>query len=380
VRWWDHWLKGADNGAMEEPALRAWMQDYVRPAPHQRMRPGRWVGEAQWPSPRLPSVRYFPSCDRGLSPVRAEPSRHVQGRSALSGQHAGAWCPYGFPTEFPPDQRAEDGLAVSFTTAPIESRIEALGEPQVSLELQVDRPLALIAVRLCDVAPDGSSLLVARGLLNLTHRHSHVDLEPMPVDRPVTVSLPLDIVGHAFDPGHRIRLAVSSGYWPFAWPSPEPVTLTLITGEATFLELPVREPDGSDAQLRPFGEPESTPPALGHVAHDIHCWAVHKLESEIAETELASLEETTLQSTDTQFGERISRRFACHDQDPLSAWVEHRGEHFLTRGDWRIRIVTRTTMSCTSDAFLITKELDAFEGDARVHGARSNIEVPRDLV
>ncbi len=53
--------------------------------------------------------------------------------------------------------------------------MEILGFPQVQLKLSVDQPNALLAVRLCDVAPDGASRLVSWGLLNLTHRDGHAD-------------------------------------------------------------------------------------------------------------------------------------------------------------------------------------------------------------
>ena len=43
LRWWDHWLKGIDTGVMDEPMLRAWMTDSVKPAPHHEVLPGRWV-------------------------------------------------------------------------------------------------------------------------------------------------------------------------------------------------------------------------------------------------------------------------------------------------------------------------------------------------
>ena len=49
LRWWDHWLKGIDTGIMDEPVLRAWMQESVRPATTYAERPGRWVAETAWP-------------------------------------------------------------------------------------------------------------------------------------------------------------------------------------------------------------------------------------------------------------------------------------------------------------------------------------------
>jgi uncharacterized protein len=380
VRWWDRWLKGVDNGAMDGPALRAWMQEYVRPATHQRLRPGRWVGEERWPSRHNETARRFAHAGGSLAIEPGARRHEVHVASAQLGADAGAWCPYGFATEFPPDQRGEDALSLCFTTAPLTERLEILGVPEVSLELLVDRPLALVAARLCDVAPDSSSLLVTRGLLNLTHRESHCEPRSMPVDQPTSVSLPLDITGHAFAEGHRIRLAISAGYWPFAWPSPEPVTLTLITGPGTSLELPIRSPSDDDAELGPFAEPETTAPPRGSVEHELTRRITRRLEQQLVETEIAGFERTRLEDSGLEFGERISRVFSLQEGDPLSARVEHTAEHFLARGAWRIRIHTRTSMSCTADAFLVTRELDAYQGEERVHAARSSVTIPRDFV
>ena len=52
LRWWDHWLKGRDTGIMNEPKLRAWIQDSAAPAADYDERPGRWVREAAWPPTR----------------------------------------------------------------------------------------------------------------------------------------------------------------------------------------------------------------------------------------------------------------------------------------------------------------------------------------
>jgi uncharacterized protein len=52
LRWWDHWLKDEDRGIMAEPMLRAFIEDWTPPGGRDPM-PGRFVGEAQWPSPRI---------------------------------------------------------------------------------------------------------------------------------------------------------------------------------------------------------------------------------------------------------------------------------------------------------------------------------------
>jgi len=52
LRWWDHWLKGEDRGAMAEPMLRAFLEEWSPPGGRDPA-PGRFVGEDQWPSPRI---------------------------------------------------------------------------------------------------------------------------------------------------------------------------------------------------------------------------------------------------------------------------------------------------------------------------------------
>ena len=81
----------------------------------------------------------------------------------------------------------------------------------MELELDSDRPVAQLAARLCDVAPDGTSLLVTRGVLNLTHRESHEEPSPLVPGERFQVSLQLDGIAQAIPAGHRLRLAVSPG-------------------------------------------------------------------------------------------------------------------------------------------------------------------------
>jgi uncharacterized protein len=378
VRWWDHWLRGDDNGAMSTPVLRVWMQEYDVPAARHARRSGRWIAQHEWPPAQVTTRALFPRTGAALEIEPGPDARELHVASELSGADAGAWCPYGEVTDFPPDQRGEDGLALSFTSAPLAERVEVLGIPEVTLSLTVDRPLALVAARLCDIAPDGSSLLIARGLLNLSHRRSHVELEPMVEGEPTVVLVPLDLTGHAFAPGHRIRLAISSSYWPFAWPGPENVALEVLLGSETRLELPVRGPASSEDRLPEFDAPEQTAPPPGPVGHTP--W--RRLERDLASgrltVEVGSDEHSQLDRL--EFGERVTRRFTIHAGEPLSARADCEGHHFLSRDEWRIAIRLRTSMSATTDSFLVTKDLDAFEGDVCVHSARSAVELPRDGV
>src|SRR5207248_11774344 len=132
---------------------------------------------------------------------------------------AGDWCPYGAPEELPPDQRAEDGLCLCWTGPPLAEQLEILGFPEAVLTVAADRPSALVCVRLCDVAPDGNSTLVTRGLLNLTHRGGHDEPRPLEPGRRELVRVDLKAIGQVVPAGHQLRVAVSTAYWPWAFPS-----------------------------------------------------------------------------------------------------------------------------------------------------------------
>ncbi len=257
VRWWDRWLKDIKNGIDDEPAYRVWMQEAVPPQSTYEARPGRWVAERTWPSPAIEERRFHLNAD-GLGD-HPGPSDVLSISSPLTtGLLAGEWCGFGLPGELASDQRPDDRGSLCFDSAPLAERTEILGAPVVDLEIAADRPVAQVAVRLNDVAPDGASTKVTFGVLNLTHRDSHEHPKPLVPGERYRVRVQLNDIAHAFPPGHRLRIAVSSSYWPIIWPSPTPVTLTLVAGAST-LTLPVRPPRNDDDDLPGFDEPETAP-------------------------------------------------------------------------------------------------------------------------
>jgi predicted acyl esterase len=379
VRFWDLWLKGIETGAMDGPLLRAWMQESVAPGPGHAEWPGRWIAEPAWPPAARPPLVLHPS-PTGLSAAPPEEARldHLGVDSA--GLDSGAWCPYGHQVDYPTDQRQEDALALALDGEPLAERLEVFGDPVAALELSCDRPLGLVAVRLCDVAPDGSSLLVSRGLLNLTHRRDHEVIEPVRPGERMSVRVPLDSLGHAFPAGHRIRLTVSPTYWPFAWPSPEPVTLSLYTGALTRLELPVREPSTADEALPSFGAPVQARPERTETDGSMERRITRELGSARAILELERTENTHFAADDLTLADHAIERYSIVDGEPLSARIERSSSHRMRRGGWDISVVTETSMSATADAFLVTSAIDAFEGDVRVSTRHRSVRIPRDGV
>jgi putative CocE/NonD family hydrolase len=380
LRWWDHWLKGADTGIMDEPMLRVWMQESVPPAAFYAERPGRWVAEETWPSPRIKPRRYALNPGR-LAARAGKETPLVLCSPQTVGLAAGEIGRYGAGAEFATDQREDDGGSLVFVSEPLTATIEILGEPAVELELESDKPNALVAVRLNDVAPDGRSFRVTYGLFNLTHRDNHEHAEPLVPGHRYRIAIPLEAVAHAFPAGHRIAVSISTAYWPVAWPSPEPATLTIIAGPSRLL-LPVRPPRAADAKLRPFGPPEAAAPTP-------HRDLEPGREPNRIVTRDSLNRTTTVQlPRDWGIAHLTDIDLICHeagdvfyeitDGDPASARCWTRFEMERRRGGWHIRTETRTELRCTSMTFELTATLDAYEAEVRVFTCNWRLSVPRD--
>jgi len=383
LRWWDHWLKGQDTGVMDGPMLRVWMQDSVPPTSRYAHRPGRWVAEPSWPSANVTPRRQPLAPGRILAQGAAAPQAALPIQSPLTvGLFAGKWCSYAAGPDLAHDQRQEDGGALVFDTDPLSETVDILGAPEVELELASDKPLAMVAVRLSDVGPDDKATRVTYGMLNLTHRKSRTHPEPLTQGKRVTVRVKMNDVAQSFPAGHRIRLSVSTSYWPLAWPSPEPARLTVHTGNSA-LELPVRAARDADAALPAFAPPEGAPPAPRHlVAEGHHNWLVHRdLAADLSTLEVINDNGIVhLEDIDLEVENRAFEWYSSRGDDFLSVAGETRQTRGLRRGDWAIRTQTHTVLSCTATDFRITADLDAFENGVRVFSRNWDVTIPRDFV
>jgi putative CocE/NonD family hydrolase len=254
VRWWDHWLKGIDNGAMDGPMVQAWMEESRPPSAICPASPGRWISSSAWPSADVRETPWHLTYGRLLREPNEGPERIALRTPQNQGLLAGEWMGAGVPGESPSDQRLDDGSSLVFDGEVLAESLEIFGYPRFEVELSSDRPSAMLFARLSDVAPDGSVTRVSYGLMNLTHLEGHDRVVPLESGRTVGATVKLDCIAHRFAPGHRVRLSLATTFWPMIWPMPEEVTLTLGL-ETARLVLPVRT-DGSDSE-GPIAEPRS---------------------------------------------------------------------------------------------------------------------------
>ena len=380
LRWWDHWLKGVDTGIMGEPLLRAYLMQSVPPQTFYPERTGRWVAEQRWPAPARDAVHYW-LYDGQLLPTPPHDAPPLLCPSVQThGLYAGVWCPFGAPGDLASDQRGEDALSRTFTAAPLCAPTDYLGFPEVSLTLSADQPVALVAVRLCDVAPDGASTLVSWGLLNLTHRESHEFPTPLAPGQRYNVNVRLNAIGYTMDAGHCWRVAVAPTYWPHAWPSPVPVTLTLYPGAATQVALPMRLPTAED-DLVTFLTPETAP----LLAHEM---LRPENRQRTVEQDLVSRTTRLIDHADDgarrllpdgiEFASVDHDTYTIVEGDPLSAHVRCERRLEIGRGAWRVRIETRSEMHADAADFHLTNTLVAYEGETEVFTRTWVKSIPRD--
>jgi hypothetical protein len=298
------------------------------------------------------------------------------------GLFAGKWCSYAAGPDLAHDQRQEDGGALVFESDPLGEPLEILGAVEMEMELSSDKPLAMVAVRLSDVAADDKATRVTYGLLNLTHRDSREEPEALVPGQFYRVRVKLNDAAQVFPKSHRVRISISTSYWPLAWPSPSPVRLTVNAGPS-FVDLPVRAPRSDDAHLRPFEAPEGAAPApRHHVEPGRHNWLIHRdLASDKSTLEVINDNGTVyLEDIDLEVENRAFEQYSSWDDDFLSVKGDTRLVRGLKRGDWSVRTVAHTVLTSTETEFRIAADLDAWEGGDRVFSRNWNVSIPRDLM
>jgi hypothetical protein len=296
-----------------------------------------------------------------------------------TGVAGGEWCAYGLgkvAPEMPLDQRIDDAGSLVFDSEPLRESLTIIGEPVVTLSFSSDRPLAFVVARLSTVGADGAATRVSYGVLNLTHRESHANPTALEPGKKYRVAIPMTEAGHVFAAGERLRVSLSTCYFPMVWPSPEPVTLTVFAGESE-----IALPSMADKDLKlapPFGPVRKAPPLrLTMFSPDI--------------------EQTIMLNTRDDGSMRIDdigtvrhygkvKEFSIAHNDPLTAetvvsvFAQYDREADGDQQAWHARLETRIRMRADKTHFIFHSHVDAFADGERFFTRSFEHRVRRDLV
>ena len=230
------------------------------------------------------------------------------------------------------------------------------------------------------MAENDKATRVTYGLLNLAHRDGHGTPEPLVPGQRYRVRVPLNGIAQGFPKGHRIRVSVSTSYWPVAWPAPRPARLTIHSGSSRLL-LPERPPQAGDAELRAFGEPEGAPGVEQTMVEPRNYqWLVTRDLAEDVSTLHVVKDEGVYRIEDIDLEVKVQtvEDYSYRSDDVDSVRGETHCVRRLCRGDWRIETVTHTVLTSNATHFFISATLDAYEGDRRVFSRNWDREIPRD--
>ena len=365
VRFFDRHIKNKDNKWEKTSKYRVYLQSFSKPSSKNKDQPGSWISLEKWPSKNVNNKCYH------LNPGKIEntkkPKKTLLHSSPLStGLASTEWLSMNIVGEQPRDQREDDGRSLIFDSDPLLKNVDILGSINLDLEFSVNRPVAQIAVRICDVSPEGTSVRVTYQVFNLTHRKSNENPEIIIPDKRERIGFTLPDVGWTFSKGHIIRLALSTSFWPIVWPTPEPVIIKFFTGRST-ITLPILK---GKKNIPKFGINERGPEI------EIEIVEPQKVERIITNDTVTGeiICETVANGgfigpgrkwkivpIDTVLGHQLIKRFSIIEGDPESAKVEFHQIYEIEKKNLNICIKTNTFFGCTKSRWILKQDLKAYE-------------------
>jgi putative CocE/NonD family hydrolase len=385
TRFYEYWLKGVDNGVMDEPVAALFRSEYTVPEAFPKRLNGEWISETAYPPKRTEwTSHYLGAGTLNLQfPISTLPPAHYPHRPTIGTRAALCWGAGSPPTGLARDLRPDEALSLIFTTEPLKEPLDLIGLPEAVLHLSSTAPVAHVVARLTDAAPDGTSALVSTGILNLTHRDSHSDPKPLVPGEVYEARVPFKAIAYRFLPGHRLRLSIASAYWPVLFPSPyradnyvhcgpeAPSRLLLPVVPPAETPLPPPEFKSSPPELVAV-EGGSAEPAVWQIVEDVMDGSV-TIRLAGGDTTVLPGERTTLTTS-----ERIEMT-AYHD-DPAHVRLFNEEVYRLNERGYDILILSTGTLRTTQTDFHFDIQLTVTLNGRRFFEKAWLETVPRRLV
>jgi len=379
LRWWDQWLKGTNTGISRDPDYRYYVMEPWKPGSFPERVNGRWLGDSFWGFGHVETKKWWLNSG-GIGPTAGKETPLSICSKQTTGVDGGEYCIIWLGPEFPGDQRRDDEQSIIFETPALVTDIDIVGQPAIDLEFSVDKPVAHIALRLNDVWPTGEVSRITYHLQNLCMRDSRENPMPLEPAKHYRMKIKLDDIAWRVPKGHKLRVSISTSYFPMMWPAPEPVTLTVYAGKSQ-LHLPLRKEVPNEAPLSWQGA-EAAPPAEKTELRKPWNKRDTVIDPETGEMRMEIVDD---------FGEyELSphglivhgagrETYSILPDDPLSAKMETHWTEERRRGDWHIRTETYGRLTATKTHWVIWGKIEAYEGEALVFEKEFNEQIHRLL-
>ena len=353
VRWFGRWLRNEENGVDEEPPIQVFVRRSTRPAPDLAEVRGEWRSEPGWPPERMRVDVFRPDPAEGMDELRVDGDVGTTAWISCAGR-----LPWGQPS----DQREDDARSLTYEWGPFADDVEVLGHARLRATVTSSTPVAFLSAKVCDVFPDGTSALVTRGLLNLAHRASSTEPEPLEPESPTPVTVELDATSWVFEPGHRIRLSLAGTDWPNIWPPPRggvlaldrasvELTLPVVEGAVPIPEPPRFTPSpGEDSHAaEPAGE---QPPTIWKIERDVLGRETRAVVAHGSDYEAEA---------GAQVEERYEGVVGVSTSDPGTAWARARSRFVVRWPEAGCATEARLDFRSDADAYHVVVDVVAEE-------------------
>ena len=380
LRWLDFWCKEEQTGITDEPPVTIFVQRCSEPKPDRLDTAGHWRAESEWPLKHGAELTlYLADGDRLPEAPQGEPGQDPLVYHPGVGVMGGLWSG-GIPLGLPGDQRPDEAYSLVYTTPPLQKDVTVIGRPRAVLHVSSSASVIGFRATLSDVAPDGTSHLVASGMLNATRRDSLVDPKPLVPGQLYRLAVEIDATAWCFVRGNRIRLSIANADFPNVWPTPETALSHVTFGgtDPSYLELPVVPSEGTadPPEFRPspcsvMHQSERPDPPRWEARHDL-----------LTGKRTVHLFSEWDQRIDTRTVLEFERLIECQVLPDEPARASARGEYTrrIIRPNWTVEGHSNLSIQGTRTHFHITIDLEVGINGSRHYGRRWVRSVTRNLL
>lgn len=379
LRWWDQHLKNINTGILQEPDYRVYIMDAYKPGSFPDHIEGRWVGESYWGFGNIDTKTWHLST-KGIAPEAGKEEALQLTSPQTVGFDGGEYCIIWLGPEFPGDQAKDDSRSITFDSPVLSEDLDVVGQPMLELSFSVNKPVAHIAVRLNDVWPTGEVSRITYHLQNLCMRDSREYPTPLEPGKRYKMKIKMDDIAWRVPAGHRLRVSISTSYFPMMWPAPEAVSLKVYAGAST-IQVPIRKKQASEKPVE-FAAPEAaTPVAAKEIQKPFHKRDV-SIDPKTGATRLEIVDDFGVQELKPhglQVGGAGRETYSILADDPLSAVMETHWTETRKRGTWNVRTETYGKLTATKTHWQVWGKIEAYEGKKRIFTKEFREEIERRL-